>query len=780
MNESEINALRLFNCLNSDDIETAYMLLEKGADPNFVLPVEGASPMHIAAGLGDNVVKLLISFGGDPNVRSVDGTTPLHIASSWGDYSCLQLLLSNGGDPLVKDQDGQNVLDLAKNYSHIDCLRLLEYHSVLLMPNEEDLSSAPKYTYRCRDACESKTEAETDSLQSFLFDKQDLEDCLDRALNSSLLSSNTGSDKNQSSNIVLDKNISIASNPLSRHSLERTPIYCLDVTSPGHPYLDLKSSLNEEFLPVDLKQRSKILSSDEDSLENSIMSADKTLPWSKSMKRESTDSNTSGGTFVTCSSHEAAEDISKMSAANHTRTGEGDGSSLDVFDLINQWNNELIVTDKVRVDTPTEKVQDKVATWLVSSDPYHASSRKQENRENPKNTHLRIPKESDQDISLISLESVLPQIENQHISSEQRQYAKEQHNCNQAFTKHKPECNCAFIKNVTDCNRAFTKKQRESIESAYSDASTIEYVYTDQESGIELLEKRIPSLCGSVVSNCSVDSDSTVVYDMDIYLSDKEIRDKLKSLGCDPGPVTASTRQTYLTNLCKLEKEGPSPAKLISDIKGLFFCHQGYLPELSLALSGCMDFSEMPEMESKMTASFDNPRQGLRWREGTVKSSFTYLLLDPRITKNLPNRAHNLDNLAVFSTFIEAIFYVGKGKRARPYAHLYEAIKFQKRQKKPSCKVTKILDIWQDGLGVVSLHCFQSVIPVEAYTREACMVDALGLEKLTNQKRGDYYGIATTWPRKEKRKMGVYLLKKAFQIFLAEGERQICPLDMKV
>ena len=36
------------------------------------------------------------------------------------------------------------------------------------------------------------------------------------------------------------------------------------------------------------------------------------------------------------------------------------------------------------------------------------------------------------------------------------------------------------------------------------------------------------------------------------------------------------------------------------------------------------------------------------------------------------------------------------------------------------------MDIWSDELGVVSLHCFQSVIPVEAYTREACMVDAIG------------------------------------------------------
>ena len=41
-------------------------------------------------------------------------------------------------------------------------------------------------------------------------------------------------------------------------------------------------------------------------------------------------------------------------------------------------------------------------------------------------------------------------------------------------------------------------------------------------------------------------------------------------------------------------------------------------------------------------------------------------------------------------------------------------------------KVRQILDIWASGRGVVSLHCFQHVVAVEAYTREACLVDALG------------------------------------------------------
>lgn len=36
-----------------------------------------------------------------------------------------------------------------------------------------------------------------------------------------------------------------------------------------------------------------------------------------------------------------------------------------------------------------------------------------------------------------------------------------------------------------------------------------------------------------------------------------------------------------------------------------------------------------------------------------------------------------------------------------------------------------ILDIWNSGYGVATVHTFHSVIPVEAYTREACMIEAM-------------------------------------------------------
>ena len=55
-----------------------------------------------------------------------------------------------------------------------------------------------------------------------------------------------------------------------------------------------------------------------------------------------------------------------------------------------------------------------------------------------------------------------------------------------------------------------------------------------------------------------------------------------------------------------------------------------------------------------------------------------------------------------------------------------------------------------------------------------------GLNRLTNENRGSYYGISKTWSETQRRNMGIHLLKKTFQIFQAEGEKPILPDDIKV
>ncbi|XP_032902675.1 ankyrin repeat and LEM domain-containing protein 1 isoform X1 [Amblyraja radiata] len=251
-----------------------------------------------------------------------------------------------------------------------------------------------------------------------------------------------------------------------------------------------------------------------------------------------------------------------------------------------------------------------------------------------------------------------------------------------------------------------------------------------------------------------------------LLLSNSQILQQLRECGHDPGPVTDHTRTVYLLRLHRARRE---PRRLPAP---------GYSPELARSLDK-YQFPDCSQDEMALVQQFDQPDPSRKWREGLVKSSFNYLLLDPRVTRNLPIRCHSLGSAECFRTFVSAIFYVGKGKRARPYCHLYEALThFKHDSRKMNSRLQHIVEIWGSGCGVISLHCFQGVIPAEAYTREACMVDALGLEMLTNRKRGNYYGVATTWSQRRRRQLGVLMLRRAMDIFLAEGERQLRPADV--
>nr|XP_061790995.1 uncharacterized protein LOC133580786 [Nerophis lumbriciformis] len=334
-------------------------------------------------------------------------------------------------------------------------------------------------------------------------------------------------------------------------------------------------------------------------------------------------------------------------------------------------------------------------------------------------------------------------------------------------------------------NLSYTPGGRPHIEDA---DEPVEYLYTDMEQGYKLIEAHIPptanTSCDSSMSTSS--SEDTILYDWRAMktklqdtkenqkpptrMTDKELRRRLIEVGESPGPISRRTRPVYIRRLCcQLQDLNSKPA------------HSVYSPELNLALQ-TFKLPDCQGEEQALCQQFDQPDQNKKWREGNIKSSFNYLLLDPRVTRNLPFRSHSMTSQECFQTFVRAIFYVGKGKRSRPYSHLYEALEYykgDKTSKKLCSKVQQILQVWNAEQGVISLHCFQNVIPVEAYTREACMVEAVGLKMLTNVKRGDFYGVVSNWPLKKKRELGVHLLYRAMQIFLAEGERQLRPADIR-
>jgi len=66
----------------------------------------------------------------------------------------------------------------------------------------------------------------------------------------------------------------------------------------------------------------------------------------------------------------------------------------------------------------------------------------------------------------------------------------------------------------------------------------------------------------------------------------------------------------------------------------------------------------------------------------------------------------------------------------------------------------------------------------EAHIREAAMIDAIGLDRLTNEKRGTYFDKTLRWRHSDRCKLGCYLLNRAMNVFLADGERQLKPVDL--
>ena len=208
--------------------------------------------------------------------------------------------------------------------------------------------------------------------------------------------------------------------------------------------------------------------------------------------------------------------------------------------------------------------------------------------------------------------------------------------------------------------------------------------------------------------------------------------------------MTSSTVALYRRRLARLEARTAN-----------------FSPELDAVLAGA---EPPPALEE---AAFGAVLPG---GVATRRSCFNYLLLDPRVTSRRPARGQ-----LPLATFAAAVFYVGKGQQSRPYSHLLEAAGAGPAG---SAKVAHIRAIWRSGAGVALLSVFNHRPNGEALTREAAMIDALGLRNLTNVRRGDYYGPAQGWPSERRRRLGAALLHRAWRIYLEEGESQLRPEDL--
>ncbi|KAE9548566.1 hypothetical protein FO519_008217, partial [Halicephalobus sp. NKZ332] len=245
----------------------------------------------------------------------------------------------------------------------------------------------------------------------------------------------------------------------------------------------------------------------------------------------------------------------------------------------------------------------------------------------------------------------------------------------------------------------------------------------------------------------------------------------------------------------RLEKVGISPGPLLEDKRKYFEKKLALIEKQETEVYGGRVYSSALEKFLRAIGRGEQPRTGLTFedvirnefcigqvitREKNEVSSFCYVLIDPSMIKDQFN--------CTFKEFLEAVFYIGKGKRSRPLQHLVDAAKVKKttsekkenlKGEKPiSKKLKKICDLWTKGHGIISLSIFQNIHPNEAYIREAAMIDAFGLKNLTNLKSGEYSGNSKCWKLKEKTEFGVFCLHSAWKIFLNERCRPVFEADV--
>ncbi|KAK5984258.1 hypothetical protein GCK32_005096 [Trichostrongylus colubriformis] len=273
------------------------------------------------------------------------------------------------------------------------------------------------------------------------------------------------------------------------------------------------------------------------------------------------------------------------------------------------------------------------------------------------------------------------------------------------------------------------------------------YLTADESFDMKELQKRLEQMkIEGIISSPNIDDGQLRKVRR---LNDAQLKAELRKVGIVAGPMCARTRGMY-------EKKLVAMRRAAADVKGVRYSRQ-----LEMAMLDVSTADRGKPLDDQVREEF----------QLAGVTAFCYLLLDPR------QICVEMDSLDLKS-FVPSIFYVGKGSKARPLAHLIEAKK-EKEAKSPkmvsNAKLKRIDSIWANGRGVVCLQISQSVSDEEAFVREAALIEAIKLENLTNVKRGEWRGKSKSWTPAMRAEFGTYQLLRAMGVLKMEGIRPIFP-----
>lgn len=127
INENDEDGMTLlFKAIQKNNQRAVEILIEKDADLHRCEAIQGSSPLLLAVNVGNSsIVKTLLEYGSDPEIKGIFGQTPLIRAVIEGHFEILALLLEYGALLDRRDEAGDTALMHAVEDGQLEMVKAL-------------------------------------------------------------------------------------------------------------------------------------------------------------------------------------------------------------------------------------------------------------------------------------------------------------------------------------------------------------------------------------------------------------------------------------------------------------------------------------------------------------------------------------------------------------------------------------------------------------------------------------------------------------------------------